>query len=218
MKSKSLKPAWIFCMVTVLSLFLNQIVGASTGEKPVVIRKKIAATAVKTPQDGNHSNPASNHELEMPEPKSDISILRHDSAKRRVAAAAIDNSGRQRPLYDPSGKTDPFKPLVEETPDIRSASARYADTGPRGTTALEKIDLSQLKLTGVILAASGNRALVREASGRGHVISEGTPIGLHRGLVTGVLKNRVIVKEKMKNRRGRFFFKETELKLNKPNI
>ena len=179
MKSKSLKPRWIFCMVTVLCLFLSPICGARTGEKPVVIRKKIAATAVKTPVGRNHSNP--------------------------------------RPLYNPSDKADPFKPLIKETPKFISESGEYADTDHRGTTALEKIDLSQLKLTGVILATSGNKALVREASGRGHVISEGTLIGLHRGQVTGVLKDRVIVKEKMKNRRGRFFFKETELKLNKKN-
>jgi type IV pilus assembly protein PilP len=59
---------------------------------------------------------------------------------------------------------------------------------------------------------------VREASGRGHVISEGSPIGTHRGRVAGVLKDKVIVKEKMKDLRGRLFFKETELKLNKPNV
>ena len=83
--------------------------------------------------------------------------------------------------------------------------------------ALEKIDLSQLSLTGIILAVSGNKALVQEASGRGHVISTGTSIGIHGGRVTEVQKDRVIVKEKMKDVMGRIFFQETELKLNKAN-
>ena len=89
MKSKSLKPRWIFCTVTVLCIFLSPICGANTGEKPVVIRKKIAATAVKTPEDRNHSNPASNQKFEMPEPESGISILRNDSATRSCFSGRI---------------------------------------------------------------------------------------------------------------------------------
>jgi Tfp pilus assembly protein PilP len=100
---------------------------------------------------------------------------------------------------------------------VKSGSPKYADTDKKGTTPLEKIDLSQLKLTGIILAVSGNKALVREVTGRGHVISEGTPIGTHGGRVAGVLKDKVIVKERMKDLTGRFFFQETELKLNKPD-
>ena len=79
-------------------------------------------------------------------------------------------------------------------------------------------NMAQLELTAIILAASGNKALVREASGRGHVISEGTYIGTHRGRVADVLKDKVIVKEKMIDLKGRFFFQKTELKLNKPII
>ena len=135
-----------------------------------------------------------------------------------IAEADAATSRRLRPLYDPADKVDPFEPLITETPKKNSDSATYADTGPKGNHPLEKIDLSQLKLTGIILAASGNRALVRESSGRGYVISRGTPIGTHRGRVAGVLKEKVIVKEKMKDPRGKFFFKETELQLNKPHI
>jgi Tfp pilus assembly protein PilP len=217
MKSKSLKPGWIFCMVTVLSLFLNHIGETNTGGKPFVIRKKIATPTVKTLEDNNRSNVILNQKSRLPEPKSEISIWSNDSADKKNIGAVTVTSRRLRPLYVPSGKTDPFKPLIEETPDIKSESARYADTGPRGTTALEKIDLSQLQLMGIILAVSGNKALVREASGRGHVVSKGTPIGIHRGSVADILKDRVIIKEKMKDLMGRFFFQETELKLNKKN-
>jgi len=64
-----------------------------------------------------------------------------------------------------------------------------------------------------ILAASGNKALVQEASGRGHVISEGTYIGIHGGKVSAVLKNKVIIEEKMKDVSGRLFLQKTELKI-----
>jgi type IV pilus assembly protein PilP len=138
--------------------------------------------------------------------------------KKDIEVAATAYGKHLPPVYDPAGKIDPFKPLFKEKPELKSKSAEYADTESKGTTPLEKIDLSQLKVTGVILAASGNKALVREASGRGHVVSKGTPIGIHGGRVAGVLKDKVIVKERMKDLRGRFFFQETELKLNKPKI
>ena len=218
MKNIFLKISSLFCMVTVLSLFLNPICTASTASKPVVIRKKIAASTQKASENINRSDAFFNQKFRMPKPKSDISIQSKDPADKMVAGARAATSRRLRPLYEPADKVDPFEPLIKETPKIKSESEEYAHTGPKGTTVLENTDLSQLKLTGIILAASGNKALVRESSGRGHVISEGTPIGTHRGRVAGVLKGRVIVKEKMKDLRGKFFFKETELKLNKPHI
>jgi type IV pilus assembly protein PilP len=122
-------------------------------------------------------------------------------------------------LYDPKGKIDPFEPLFKETPNMKTALSTYADTDREKTTDLEKIDLSQLRLTGIILATSGNKALVQEASGRGYVISKGTYIGIHGGRVAAVLGDKIIVEEKMKDMKGRFFFQKTELKIrNKPII
>jgi hypothetical protein len=57
------------------------------------------------------------------------------------------------------------------------------------------VDLSQLKLVGIIRASSGNRAMVEEASGRGYVIKKGTFIGINCGRVGQILKDRVIVDE-----------------------
>jgi Tfp pilus assembly protein PilP len=218
MKNNFFKISSLFCGVTVLSLFLNPICAASTAGKPVVIRKKIAASTQKVSEDMTRSDASFNQKSGMPKPKSDISIQSKDPADKMVAAARAATSRRLRSLYDPADKVDPFEPLIKETPKIKSESEEYVHTDPKGTTVLENTDLSQLKLTGIILAASGNRALVRESSGRGYVISKGTPIGTHRGRVAGVLKDKVIVKEKMKDLRGKFFFKETELKLNKPHI
>jgi type IV pilus assembly protein PilP len=217
MKNMLFRICSLFCMAAVLSPFLHPVCEASTAGKPIVIRKKITAPTQKTPGNAGRSSTVYNQKSRRPEPKSDISITSNDSADKKIAGAHTATA-RLRPLYNPAGKTDPFEPLIKETPKIQTESETYADTDHKGPTALEKIDLSQLKLTGVMLAASGNKALVREASGRGHVISEGTPIGIHRGRVAGVLQDKVIVKEKMKDLRGRFFFKETELKLNKPNV
>jgi len=218
MKKNFFKISSLFCTVTVFSLFFNPVCEANTTDRPIVIRKKITTPTEKILENVNRRNTILKQKSSIPEPKSDISILPEDSADKEIAGVNTATSSHFHPLYDPAGKEDPFEPLIKETPKVKSESEEYVHTDPKGPTELEKIDLSQLKLTGIILAASGNKALVREASGRGHVISEGTPIGIHRGRVAGVLKDRVIVKEKMEDLGGRFFFKETELKLNKPNI
>ena len=218
MKNNFFKISSFFCVIIALSLFLDSICAASTAGKPVVIRKKITVSAEKASENISLSDAPFNPKPGMPKAKSDISFRSNDPVEKMIAEADAATSRRLRPLYDPEGKIDPFEPLIREIPKKNSESATYADTGPIGNHPLENIDLSQLKLTGIILAASGNRALVRESSGRGYVISKGTPIGTHRGRVAGVLKDKVIVKEKMKDLRGQFFFKETELKLNKPHI
>ena len=214
MKKNSFTIMSLLCVATAFAMFLNSYAWASTSSKPVVIRKKIAAQNQKDLK--NPGDVTIAKEARALKPKSDISVILEADAQKHIEVADTKSGKYVPPMYDPKEKIDPFEPLFKEMPEIKSGSPQHADTG--GNTALEKIDLSQLKLTGIILAASGNRALVQEATGRGHVISKGTPIGTHGGRVAGVLQDKVIVKERMKDVRGKFFFQETELKLNKPDI
>ena len=217
MKKNIIRISMLFCTVIFLSLFWHPGCRADDSGTPVVIRKKIAAPAEETQKNAKRSIETTDLKSGMLQPKPDISLLNKDSAEKMVADPYTAGGDKSRPLYDPAGKIDPFEPLFKEKPEIKSGSPTYAETNRKPTMALEKIDLSQLSLTGIILAVSGNKALVQEASGRGHVISTGTSIGIHGGRVTEVQKDRVIVKEKMKDVMGRIFFQETELKLNKAN-
>jgi type IV pilus assembly protein PilP len=197
----------VFSMVSALvcfSILLNESdCFAKSSRKPIVIRKKITAPKGINKTSESDASSRSDSKVDLFKPKSDIAFVKTDVA----------------PLYDPEGKIDPFEPLFKETPKNTSGSPTYADNDRKPIYDLEKIDLSQLRLSGIILAASGNRALVQEASGKGHVISKGTYIGTHGGRVTAVMGDKVIIEEKMKDVRGRFFFRKTELKIrNKPGI
>ena len=213
MKKNSFKIISLLGVTIIFAIFLNSYAWARTSIKPMVIRKKIQVQNQKDPK--NFRDAVSKKDVNVLNPKSDISVIIKGAGQNNFKIADTKSSKHAPPVYDPKDKFDPFEPLFKETPEIESESPEHADSG--GNTPLEKIDLSQLKLTGIILAASGNRALVREASGMGHVISEGTPIGTHGGRVAGVQKDKVIVKERMKDVSGRFFFQKTELKLNKPD-
>jgi len=117
------------------------------------------------------------------------------------------------PMYNPSGKIDPFEPLFKEKPVLAKDSKKIKRT-PR--TPLERIDLSQLKLVGIILASSGNRALVEESSGKGYVIKKGTYIGTNGGIIVQIEKEVVTVEEKFEDYSGKIQSRNRELKLPKP--
>jgi type IV pilus assembly protein PilP len=116
--------------------------------------------------------------------------------------------------YNPQGKIDPFEPLFKDEPELAPSKSKREKRIPR--TPLEKIDLGQLKLVGVILASSGNRALVQEASGKGYIIKEGTYIGVNSGKVTEIKNDRVIVEEEIEDVVGKPTIRNKELVLPKP--
>jgi len=122
--------------------------------------------------------------------------------------------------YDPQGRIDPFIPLVKDEPvkvekkGLLDAKGEVREK--RTKTPLEKIELDQLKLRAIIIAPSGNKALVEEANGKGYIIRRGTYIGRHDGKVIKILKDMVVVEELTENIEGKMTVKEKEIKLPKP--
>jgi type IV pilus assembly protein PilP len=161
-------------------------------------------------------------------PKSDISITRQPSvpssgAKTDInqkamastsAAEKAKSSSKIQPIYNPKGKIDPFEPLFKEKPRVGLVKSKRKKRIPR--TPLEKIDISQLKLVGIILASSGNRALIEESSGKGYVIKKGTYMGTNSGKVVRIEKDKVIVAEEYEDIRGNVTLRNKEIKLPKP--
>jgi len=118
--------------------------------------------------------------------------------------------------YKVEGKIDPFASI------FRVESSAFADQNDRKKkkriplTPIEKVDLSQLKLVGIIFAPGGNKALVEDASGKGFVIKKGTRIGINSGRVIKILKGRVVVEEEAESILGKTSLVKRELKLQKP--
>lgn len=157
----------------------------------------------------------------QPEPDS-TSASTPDStavAPEKTAANKLSVTPKLQPdgtpvQYDPEGKLDPFEPLFKEEKVIAGSQLKRVKRVPR--TPLEHIEIGQLKLVGVILAASGNRALVEEASGKGYVIKEGTYIGTNGGKIVGIQKETVTVEEELEDIYGKTVVRTRELKLPKP--
>ena len=157
-------------------------------------------------------------------PRSDISEIEQSSTGDRAAtsdmliAATSNITPKMRSTaipkaYDAKGKIDPFEPLFKEKP-VSVEKKKNKKRIPQ--TPLERIDLSQLKLVGIIMASSGNRALVEESSGKGYVIKKGTYIGVNSGKVVNIKKEKVVVEEEFEDVFGKTKLHKREIKLPKP--
>ena len=137
-----------------------------------------------------------------------------------------DESGSQPPassvgskpsyFYDPTGKADPFKPLFATEAERIMPAQQKAKRQRLPLTPLQRIDLSQFKLVGIVLSHGGNKALVEEPSGKGYIISKGTYIGQNFGRVKRILEDKVVVEEEVEDYlSGEMKLQATELKLQK---
>ena len=155
-------------------------------------------------------------------PKSEITKIKPDGGKivagkkmnaSNKVAASKSLPGGVPPEYNPLGKINPFEPLFKDRQAVAKKIKKIKRV-PR--TPLERVDLSQLKLVGIVLAASGNRALVEEASGKGYVVKTGTFIGINGGKITKIQKEIVTVEERFEDVFGKIQSRKRELKLPKP--
>jgi len=133
-----------------------------------------------------------------------------------TAAKSLDNEAkRESELYNPEGRIDPFAPLFKREQVVTVVKEKKKKR-PGHLTPLEKVDLSQMKLLGTILAPSGNRAMVTDASGKGYVVTVGTYMGIASGRVVEILRDRIVVEEEVENILGKISLRKRELKLQKP--
>ncbi|MCP4006063.1 MAG: hypothetical protein GY725_17910 [bacterium] len=105
--------------------------------------------------------------------------------------------------YDPTDKPDPFRSWIRQERKLEDGA----------TSPLERFDLSQLEITGIIWSMKMPRALIKDPTGKGYVVNEGTPVGKNKGRIVLIEDNRVVVKETYVDFQDRATSKEVEMKL-----
>jgi type IV pilus assembly protein PilP len=108
--------------------------------------------------------------------------------------------------YPITGKRDPFLPPFPTTTQESEATDE-----PR--TPLQRFDLGQLKLVGVIWETDEPRALVEDSGGLGYIVTRGTLIGSRGGIVKKIEPKRVIVEEYETDFFGKRQTQEKELRI-----
>ncbi len=92
----------------------------------------------------------------------------------------------QATRYSPVGQRDPFRPPAKAT-----VSARPREE----LSPLERYELGQLKLTGVVWNIKEPRAMVEDAAGLGYIVKVGTPMGPNEGRIKTIKPNEVVIEE-----------------------
>jgi Tfp pilus assembly protein PilP len=91
--------------------------------------------------------------------------------------------------YDPAGKRDPFfSPLYRVT-------EQAAMTSDEAKTPLQRLDLGQFKVVGIILETGEAKALIEDNSGLGYIVTSGTLIGPRGGVIKSIEPGRILVEE-----------------------
>jgi len=112
--------------------------------------------------------------------------------EEKTIAGELDSNGKksEAPASEhvaPQINRDPFRPMNLRT-----------KTPPRARenlSPLERFELGQLKIVGVIWDLKEPRALIEDTAGLGYIVKVGTPIGSNDGTVKAIGRSEVIVEE-----------------------
>ncbi len=104
-----------------------------------------------------------------------------------TAANEKQSNSDQRLRVAPTARRDPFRPF---TLNVRASVRRRENLSP-----LERYDLGQLKLVGIIWNSNEPRAMVEDSAGLGYVVKVGTPIGASDGIVKAIKQNEITIEE-----------------------
>ncbi len=106
-----------------------------------------------------------------------------------LAPTATDNYS-----YNPTGKPDPFRPLVEAKPqNIAAKEGKKKDE--LSMFPLQRDETENYKVVGIAGDKDHRVAIVEDAGKKFYPLVIGTHIGLYKGRVIEILADRVIVEE-----------------------
>ncbi len=209
-----------YLLVTVLSVAAVAVFACSKetppAPQPQVVKQKIAVQQYQPAQ-----SPQAAMQKAVPQPQ--------NTAEQNSTGNADTGADQNKPVselvkesmaiatgYDPQGRFDPFEPLFKDEPSSQSTADKSKRKKRTPQTPLERVAISQLKLSAIMRTAKGNSAIVEDATGKGYVIKKGTYIGLNSGQVIKIDKDHVVIEEEMENVMGELVVQNTELKLQKP--
>lgn len=89
--------------------------------------------------------------------------------------------------YDPSGRRDPFVPIIENNQQGQSDAV---------LPPLQRVGLTELSLIGIVWGAYGYTAMVQAPDGKGYSLRRGTRVGPNNGVVSSITERGIVVQER----------------------
>lgn len=123
------------------------------------------------------------------------------------AVAAKEAAKPEGDLFNPEGKRDPFLPYIR--PETKASRAERLEEVP----PLQRYEVLEYKLVGVIWGPRGYRALIEDRDRKGYTVSVGMRIGRGNGTVARITQNELVVREVIVDSRGKGLARDIALKL-----
>jgi Tfp pilus assembly protein PilP len=109
--------------------------------------------------------------------------------------------------YEQKGRRDPFMSLVQVTKEKPKRMA--------GKRPVENFDVDEIKLVAILWDNKQYYALITLPDKKSYTIRKGMTLGLYGGKVEDITKDKVLIREHVKDYRGQPKTKDTILKLRK---
>jgi type IV pilus assembly protein PilP len=110
-------------------------------------------------------------------------VTSNEGQEGKEGSPALQESSYQ---YNPEGRRDPFQSVI-----VLTDKKKLTENVP----PLQRMDLGELKLIGIIWGGFGYNAMLQATDGKGYPVRVGTRIGLNGGRVTKISSNTLIVEE-----------------------
>lgn len=149
-------------------------------------------------------------EKEAPAPAPVVNkTMPKEAAKAAEVAQPLAVSVAKPPsvaVYNPAGKRDPFVTFLK---------VRERDTRPSVSSLppLQRYELGEIRLVGIIWGLTPPRALVEDSEGKGYTVTVGTKIGRSGGVVTRITEKEIVVREEFRDYSGSKVKRDSSLKL-----
>jgi type IV pilus assembly protein PilP len=111
-------------------------------------------------------------------------------------------------VYDPSGRRDPFRPLITTQKPTAPADEANMQCPP-----LQDFDLASLKLVAIVWGELGRKAMMKAPNGRGYAISEEMLVGRSCARVRRIETSAVIIEESRRDADGNVLKEEVVIRL-----
>jgi type IV pilus assembly protein PilP len=126
--------------------------------------------------------------------------------EKHAVPALPEKSGPALATYDPRGKPDPFRPVVEGLPDAKGSP--HSKMLP-----LEQFEISDYELVGIVSGPGLKKAMIQDLSGKGYLVQVGTPIGKRGGKIIRIVDREVVIEETFQDFLGRKSVRQVSLKM-----
>jgi hypothetical protein len=113
--------------------------------------------------------------------------------------------------FIPVKTLDPFVPFLTLDANSQFRSSEEEDEPQGGPlTPLQKMTVSEIErgLKAITWGGLGTRAVIEDSTGRGYIVTVGTPAGEHSGVITQILSDRLVIQQEIWDRKAKKRFRQ----------